>query len=159
MAETTALDEWRALRGDDPRAPDARTFDVMRALTGWVLAHGRVVVLAWAVLTVAGGFAASQISGELTQSFASPGREGFDANAEIAERFGAGGAVPPIVLVGGDEQARERVAKAVPGGRLVTDVGVEDAALVAVPPGPGGADENPAALAAARKAARRSRSA
>ena len=89
----------------DPGAPDARTFDVMRALTGWVLAHGRVVVLAWAVLTVAGGFAASQISGELTQSFASPGREGFDANAEIAERFGAGGAVPPIVLVGGDEQA------------------------------------------------------
>ena len=85
----------------------------MGGLTKWVLAHGRVVVLVWVVLTLAGGFAASRIAGELTQSFASPGREGFDANAEIAERFGAGGAVPPIALVGGDEQALERVARAI----------------------------------------------
>ena len=125
----------------------------MGGLTRWVLSHGRLVVLTWVVLTIAGGFAASRISGELTRSFASPGREGFDANAEIAERFGAGGAVPPIALVGGDTKAFERVARAVPGGRLVTDVGAEGAALVFVPPGPGGDDENPAALAAARAAA------
>ena len=126
-------------------------------MTRWVLAHGRVVVLAWLLLTVAGGFAASRISDELTRSFASPGREGFDANAEIVERFGVGGDVPPIALVGGDAEARERVARAVPGGRLATDVGAEGVALVFIPPGPGGADENPPALAAAQKAAARER--
>ena len=60
------------------------------------------MVLFWVVLTVAGGVAAPQVSGALSQSFSSPGREGFDTNAEIADRFGTGGAVPPIVLVGGD---------------------------------------------------------
>ena len=128
------------------------TVAAMRSLTRWVLAHRRVVVVAWALLTVAGGYAASQVSDSLVRSFASPGREGFDANAEIAERFGAGGAVPPIVLVGGDERAFQAVADRVPRSRLVTGVS-EDSALLFVPTGPGGADENPPALAAARQAA------
>src|SRR5680860_288178 len=121
----------------------------MTRLTDWVLTHGRIVVLAWVVLTIAGAVAASQISDALSQSFSAPGREGFDANREIAERFGAGGATSPIVLVardgGGAQRAFGRIAQEIPGARLLSaqTTGDEEAfraragrtqfALVAVP--------------------------
>src|SRR4051812_19329713 len=106
----------------------------MATWTRWVLAHGRIVALVWVLLTVAGGAAASQISDSLSQSFSSPGREGFDTNAEVLKRFGAGGSVPPVVLVadGRPEQARDAfaaIARKVDGSRLVPDAGGEDTAV------------------------------
>jgi RND superfamily putative drug exporter len=130
-------------------------------LTDWVLSHGRLVVLLWVALTVAGAGAASQISGALSQSFSAPGREGFDANQEIAERFGAGGATSPVVLVAREETsdpeaAFERVADAIPQSRLLEPQEADGTsfAVVAVPLAPNGADENPEAVASARGASR-----
>ena len=160
-AETRAVSVTNRRPGVDVYADDATIFLSGRprrviGLTRWVLRHRRLVVLGWALLTLAGVAAASQISGALSQSSSAPGREGFDTNAAIVERFGAGGAVPPIVLVadGADRDAAASafaaVAREVSGSRLAVVPEGTPAALLFVPPGPGGADENPAALAAAR---------
>ncbi len=136
----------------------------MTTVTSWVLRHGRLVALGWLLLTLAGGFAASQISGALSQSFDAPGREGFDTNREIVERFGAGGSLSPIVLVAATDDVAaagtgfETIAAAVPRGRLragdpvLSDEGVT-VGLLFPPRPPNGADANPEALAAATAAA------
>ena len=125
----------------------------MTTLTRWVLRHGRLVALAWVLLTLGGLFAVTQIGDALSQRFDAPGREGFEANQEILARTGAGGSLAPIVLVG-DRDAVARVADAVPGARLVTDAPRRDVALLYPPRPPSGTDENPQATAAALRAAR-----
>ncbi len=139
-------------------------------LTDWVLRHGRLVVLAWTVLALAGMAAASQIGGALSLSFDAPGREGFDANRTIVQTFGAGGGLSPVVLVAAtpDASARERagrafarVAKAVPGARvrqgaqaLRSDDGRTTFALLLPPRPADGADVNTTALAAVQRTAK-----
>src|SRR5436190_7904194 len=54
----------------------------MSTLTDWVLAHQRIVVGLWMVLTIA-GFAAIEPAGQaLSQKFTVPGREGFETQRE-----------------------------------------------------------------------------
>jgi RND superfamily putative drug exporter len=68
-------------------------------LTSWVLNHKRLVVGFWIAVTVA-AFAAIQPAGDaLSQEFSVPGREGFETNRELAEIYGNGGDVAPIVPV------------------------------------------------------------
>jgi len=139
-------------------------------LTRWVLAHGRLVALAWIVVTTAGLWAAATISDSLSQSFTAPGRPAYEANEEIVRVFGTGGVVAPVVLVtqtGDRKEARsrlERVARAVQGARvalpgdrgagaLVSGDGRTAAALVFPPPGTPAPDTNPRAVAALTKAA------
>ena len=60
----------------------------MASLTRWVLAHKRTVVVTWVVLTFAGITAAGPASDALEAEFSVPGKEGWETNVEIAERYG-----------------------------------------------------------------------
>ncbi|MGI8659504.1 MAG: MMPL family transporter [Thermoleophilaceae bacterium] len=77
----------------------ARPASVLHRLTGWVLAHKRVVVGFWIVLTLAGFVASGKVSDALNTDFAIPDSESFATNQRIAERFGSGGQAPPYVAV------------------------------------------------------------
>ena len=71
----------------------------MSRVTGWVLAHKRLVVGFWLVVTIA-AFGAIQPAGNaLSQQFALPGREGYETNQALGEIYGNGGDVAPIVPV------------------------------------------------------------
>ncbi|MCY7301730.1 MAG: MMPL family transporter [Thermoleophilia bacterium] len=71
----------------------------MNALTRFVLDHKRLVFGFWLLVTI-GAFAAIKPAGEsLSQQFNVPGREGFETNKELAEIYGNGGDVAPIVPV------------------------------------------------------------
>src|SRR5688500_19905236 len=71
----------------------------MTGLTRFVLDHKRLVLGFWLVVTIA-AFAAIQPAGNaLSQQFNVPGREGFETNQELAELYGKGGDVAPIVPV------------------------------------------------------------
>jgi putative drug exporter of the RND superfamily len=69
-------------------------------LTHWVLAHKRLVVVFWAVLTLVGMFAAGPATKALKQKFSVPGKEGWITNQQIAHRFnGTGGNGAPLLAV------------------------------------------------------------
>ena len=99
----------------------------MTALTDWVLRHRRWVALAWLLVAVAGALAAPRAVDRLSYDFALPGQPAYEANVEIAERFGGGGVDDPLLLVVQGEDARTAVGdvaaqaqEAVPGTRVVT---------------------------------------
>ena len=72
----------------------------MSALTRWVLAHKRIVVVAWVLLTLAGGMAAGPATDALSTEFSVPNKEGWETNVEIAERYrGTGGDAAPLLPV------------------------------------------------------------
>ena len=71
----------------------------MAALTDWVLSHKRLVLGLWLVIWVAAVAAVGPAGSSLSQQFNVPGREGFETNKELAEIYGAGGDVAPIVPV------------------------------------------------------------
>lgn len=151
----------------------------MTRLVDLSLRRRRLVALVWIILALAGGWAASTISDSLSRSFDAPGQPAFDANREIATDFGNGGPIPPIVAVVtvpdgkriSDPTVRRELAsavdgirKAIPGSRAVSYADGQDPvfvakdgrttfALVYPPVGRPSPDENPVALAAARKTA------
>jgi putative drug exporter of the RND superfamily len=151
----------------------------MQRLTDLATSRRRLVAISWLILAIAGGWAASGISDALSRAFDAPGREAFEANARIAERFGNGGPIAPIVLMASvpegravtDAEIREdlgravaRVTAAVGRARSVSYASTGDRAFVSAdgrttyayvfpPLGRPAPDENPQALAAARKAA------
>jgi uncharacterized membrane protein YdfJ with MMPL/SSD domain len=84
----------------------------VRRLTDLVLRRRRLLALAWLLLAVAGGWAASGLGDALSQSFDAPDRPASEANREIVERFGSGGVVAPIAA---EEGPRARAA--LPGRR------------------------------------------
>ncbi|HZG35623.1 MAG TPA: MMPL family transporter [Gaiellaceae bacterium] len=71
----------------------------MAALTDWVLSHKRLVVGLWLVVWVAAVVALGPAGSSLSQQFSIPGREGFEANEELAAIYGAGGDAAPLVPV------------------------------------------------------------
>jgi RND superfamily putative drug exporter len=152
----------------------------MSALTRWVLAHKRTVVLFWLVLTVAGAAAAGPASRALDPEFSVPDGEGWETNVAIAERYrGTGGTgvplLPVIALPRGAtvdsrgvrsdlERLDARLDRALPGARIVSYASTGDDAfvskdrrtifaLVYPTPDPDSTfGENPAAERAARSA-------
>ncbi len=56
----------------------------MSALTRWVLAHKRIVVVTWIVLTIAGVAASGPASEALEAEFSVPDEEGWETNVDIA---------------------------------------------------------------------------
>ncbi len=83
-------------------------------LTRWVLAHRRLVVAFWIVLTVIGIVTVNSATKAMNQKFSVPGHEGWDTNVEIARLYhGTGGNATPIVPV-----------VTLPAGRSVSDAGV-----------------------------------
>ena len=85
------------------------------ALTGWVLAHKRIVLGAWLLVTIAAFAAIGPAGSALSQQFNIPGREGFETNKELAAIYGSGGDVAPIVPV-----------VQLPAGTTVDSPGVRD---------------------------------
>src|SRR3954471_6913684 len=72
----------------------------MTKLTRWVLAHRRLVVLFWVVVTLVGIATAGPASEAMKQKFSVPGREGWEANQEIAKNYrGTGGNGAPLMPV------------------------------------------------------------
>src|SRR4051812_12256856 len=118
----------------------------MSSLTRWVLAHKRIVVAFWLVLTVAGMAAAGPASKALKQEFSVPGKEGWQTNQAIAERYrGTGGQsaplMPVVTLPAGKSvdspgvraqlaTLDRRLARALPGARIASFASTGDRAFV-----------------------------
>ena len=71
----------------------------MNALTRFVLGHKRLVLGFWLAVMVVAFAAIGPAGSALSQEFSVPGREGFETNKEIAQIYGNGGDVAPIVPV------------------------------------------------------------
>jgi putative drug exporter of the RND superfamily len=126
---------------DTARQPSG-TF--IERLTRTVLAHKKLVVLAWVVLTLTGIAMSSSAIDALDQRFSVPGREGWDTNVEIVDRYGNGGDQLPLLAVvelpqgantdqpqvRDDLQRMEReMQAAVPGARIAGFGSTGDAAF------------------------------
>jgi putative drug exporter of the RND superfamily len=73
---------------------------MMSSLTRWVLAHKRIVVVSWLVLTLAGIAAAGPATDALDPEFSVPDKEGWETNVAIAAQYrGTGGDTAPLVPV------------------------------------------------------------
>ena len=152
----------------------------MSALTRWVLAHKRTVVIFWIALTVVGFASVNSATKALDQKFSVPGKEGWEANVAIKENFhGTGGDSAPIGPVvtlpqgktvdspGVDSQLTQvdkRLEHALPGARIASFASTGNRAFVSADgrttfaivypqPDPNSAfGENPDAAKAARSA-------
>ena len=118
----------------------------MTPLTNVVLAHKRLVVGFWALVTIAAFAAVGPASNALSEEFNTvPGREAFETNREIAAVYGSGGDVAPIVpvvtLPEGTtvdspsvteelDVALARVEDALPGARVASYASTGDRAFV-----------------------------
>src|SRR5579864_4095398 len=72
----------------------------MASLTRWVLAHKRIVVIFWVLVTLVGMASSQSATKALKQKFSVPGKEGWVANQEIAREFkGTGGNGAPLLAV------------------------------------------------------------
>jgi RND superfamily putative drug exporter len=72
----------------------------MAPLTRWVLAHKRIVVIFWVLLTLVGMASAGSATKALKQKFSVPGKEGWVTNQQIAHDFhGTGGNSAPLLPV------------------------------------------------------------
>ncbi len=108
----------------------------MPRLTRWVLAHKRIVVAFWVLLTLVGMATVSHATKAMNQKFTVPGKEGFETNQTIVHRFGltggdTGTVLPVVTLPKGTTVSspgvREQLAqidrvseKAVPGARVAS---------------------------------------
>ena len=91
---------WISLPGALTPPVRARTVAGMSSLTRWVLAHKRIVVVTWLVLTIAGVAAAGPATDALEPEFSVPDKEGWETNVAIAERYrGTGGDSAPLIPV------------------------------------------------------------
>ena len=61
---------------------------MLSSLTRWVLAHKRLVVIFWVLITLVGIGSASSATKALKQKFSVPGKEGWVTNQQIAREFG-----------------------------------------------------------------------
>ncbi|MEA2225609.1 MAG: hypothetical protein QOE67_891 [Solirubrobacteraceae bacterium] len=72
----------------------------MASLTRWVLAHKRIVVAFWLILTLIGMASAGSATKALKQKYSVPGKEGFVTNQQISRDFhGTGGNGAPLLPV------------------------------------------------------------
>src|SRR5271170_5194609 len=72
----------------------------MAQLTRWVLAHKRIVVVFWLVLTLVGMASAGSATKALKQKISVPGKEGWVTNEQIKRDFHAtGGNASPLLAV------------------------------------------------------------
>jgi RND superfamily putative drug exporter len=71
----------------------------MPQLSRFLLGHKLAVAGAWLLVLVAGVAAAGAVSTRLSQEFAFPGEEGYEANVAILRAYGTGGPGSPLVPV------------------------------------------------------------
>jgi len=91
--------------------------------------HRWLVIGAWVVLTLFGGFAAGKVSNRWYQSLAIPGKPAYEGSQRALEAFGVGARAPNVVVfrTRGDatksvaiERAIRRAAAAAPGSRATS---------------------------------------
>ncbi|HXV33837.1 MAG TPA: MMPL family transporter [Gaiellaceae bacterium] len=114
-------------------------------MTRWVLAHKRLVAGLWLAVTVAAFASIGPAIDALSEEVTVPGREGFETNREIAEAYGSGGDVAPLVPVvtlpegttvdspgvaGELDAALARVQAALPDARVASYASTGDRAFV-----------------------------
>src|ERR1700747_349131 len=108
----------------------------MASLARWVLAHKRVVVIFWVLLTLIGMASAGSATKALKQKFSVPGKEGWVTNQQIAREFhGTGGnsspLLPVVTLAGGQtvdspgvraglRAVEARLERILPGSRVAS---------------------------------------
>jgi RND superfamily putative drug exporter len=151
--------------------------NAMATLTRWVLGHKKLVVGLWIALAIAGVAAMKPAGNALSTSFNIPGSEAAGANSRIAELYGNGGDVAPIVPVvtlprgttvdspGVGAELKAAVAKvktALPDARVASYASTHDRAFVSKDgrttfalvsiPARGGIDPGQAEARAAQKA-------
>jgi RND superfamily putative drug exporter len=106
------------------------------SITRWVLAHKRIVILFWLAITLVGMASANSATKALNQKFSVPGKEGWETNVAIKERFGGSGGdaaplVPVVTLPAGKTvgspgigtqlaQVDRRLQRALPGARIAS---------------------------------------
>src|SRR3954454_24806720 len=115
---------------------------MISSVTSWVLRHKRIVIGFWIVLTLVGGAASGAATYAMDQKFSVPGKEGWEANKAIEQRFhGTGGnsspLVPVVTLNGQASDARGELASlektvrtALPGSRVAGYGSTGDKAFV-----------------------------
>src|SRR3954463_3383200 len=115
---------------------------MISSITSFVLRHKRLVIAFWVVLTIVGGAASGPASKAMDQKFSVPGKEGWEANKEIEQRFhGTGGNSAPLVPVVALKQPaaeartqlaalEQKVKRAVPGARVTGYGSTGDKAFV-----------------------------
>jgi len=69
------------------------------SISRFVLSHKLLVVIAWVVVFIVAVATVNRSVGALSQDFSLPGYEGADTSQAIAETYGNGGTVPPLVPV------------------------------------------------------------
>ncbi len=85
---------------DSPDTPTSATTGAMTRLTHLVLAHKRIVVAFWVIITLVGIASAGSSTKALKQKFSVPGKEGWVTNQQIAHSFhGTGGNSAPQLAV------------------------------------------------------------
>ncbi len=111
----------------------------MTRLAHFVAHHRIVVISTWLVLTVFGGFAASQLADRWLEDFSIPGAEGYEANQRAVTELGNGELFPFVLVLKADgdvtkvpgvEQTIDKIAAANPGARVSSFFNTGDAAYV-----------------------------
>jgi putative drug exporter of the RND superfamily len=108
----------------------------MASLTRWVLAHKRLVVVFWVVVTLVGMASAGSATKALKQKFSVPGKEGWVTNQQIGRDFhGTGGNNSPLLpvvtlpagtsvdsprVLGELRAVEARLERALPGSRVAS---------------------------------------
>jgi len=82
-----------------PNAPPSTSPGALARLARLVLAHRRLVLTGWAVMLLAGAFAAGHVSKRLSVDFSLPGQPGYQTALRLERLYGNGGEGPPAVLV------------------------------------------------------------
>ncbi|WP_034262330.1 MMPL family transporter [Actinospica robiniae] len=85
----------------------------MRRIALFCSVHARWVILAWALVAVAGIAVTAGVSSRLSASFTLPGEPGYEANQAILSAVGSGGAQDPALIVVGVPPGQEVTSSAV----------------------------------------------
>jgi RND superfamily putative drug exporter len=125
-----------------------RTIEVasmLGSITRWVLAHKRIVVSFWVLVTVVGIATVGSSTKSFSTQFSVPGREGFTTNARIERLFHNGGNNAPLLAVvtlpagtsvsssavkHGLDQLATKLQRALPGSRTASFASTGDRAFV-----------------------------
>ncbi|MGQ0623181.1 MAG: MMPL family transporter [Sporichthyaceae bacterium] len=116
----------------------------MAGLARFVLRHRRLVMVAWLLAFLAGGFAASKVPDRLTIDFSLPGQPGYETSQQILDRYGNGGPTSnsPTIVVATVPQGTvydrleeitavfEQVTSTLPSSRLVDVTATKDPVFV-----------------------------
>jgi len=118
---------------------------MMTSITQWVLAHKRIVAIAWLIVTLAGIATVGSATGAFSKKFSVPGREGFTTNDRIVHIYHQGGRYAPLVPVvtltagqsvaspavrAGLAQVEARLHRAIPGVRTASFASTGNRAFV-----------------------------